>query len=170
MTAWGYLLRQHPLVMNTSFENRFVECIYLRADHDSDTPCICMYCKTSRSELLVQDLHSSSNEFPFWDPSSCAYYGALQSFWKISVTYILTMHMTTNWSPQKQCFKSRPYTYTDASCQYNKGHDPGRPRAHHFDCSFRWSFWKANPNSGDTYKCVFNTCVNTCHWRNRPRW
>jgi len=78
--------------------------------------------------------------------------------------------MTTNWSPQKQLFKSRSYTCTDASCQYNKGHGPGRPRAHHVDCSFRWSDWKAYPNSGNTYKCVFNTCANTCHWRDRPRW
>ena len=49
----GYFPGEHPLVKNGSFGDRFVEGIYPRADHD--TPCIRMYCITSRSELLVQD-------------------------------------------------------------------------------------------------------------------
>jgi hypothetical protein len=63
----GYLPREHPLVKNGSFGDRFVEGIYLRADHD--TPCIRMYCITSGSELLVQDFKSYPDEFPFRDPS-----------------------------------------------------------------------------------------------------
>ena len=63
----GYLPREHPLVKNGSFGDRFVEGTYLRADHD--TPCIRMYCISSGSELLVQDFKSYPNEFPFRDPS-----------------------------------------------------------------------------------------------------
>ena len=55
------------MVKNGSFGDRFVEGIYLRADHD--TPCIRMYCISSGSELLVQDFKSYPNEFPFRDPS-----------------------------------------------------------------------------------------------------
>jgi len=36
-----YLPREYPLVKNEFFGDRFVEVIYLRADHD--TPCIRMY-------------------------------------------------------------------------------------------------------------------------------
>jgi len=63
----GYLPREHPLVKNGSFGDRFVEGIYFRADHD--TPCIRMYCITSGSELLVQDFKSYPDEFLFRDPS-----------------------------------------------------------------------------------------------------
>ena len=52
----GYLPREHPLVKNGSFGDRFVEGNYLCANHD--TPCIRMYCITSGSELLVQDFKS----------------------------------------------------------------------------------------------------------------
>jgi len=62
----GNLPREHPLVKNRSFGDRFVEGIYLRADHD--TPCIRMHCITSGSDLLVQDLKSYPDEFPFRDP------------------------------------------------------------------------------------------------------
>ena len=47
----GYLPREHPLVKDGSFGDRFVEGIYLRADHE--TLCIRMYCISSGSELLV---------------------------------------------------------------------------------------------------------------------
>jgi len=40
----GYLPREHPLVKNGFFGDRFVEGIYLRAD--DNTPCICMFCIT----------------------------------------------------------------------------------------------------------------------------
>jgi len=63
----GYVPGEHALVKNRSFGDRFVEGIYLRADHD--TPCIRMYCITSGSELLVQDFKSYPDEFPFRDPS-----------------------------------------------------------------------------------------------------
>jgi len=63
----GYLAREYPLVKNGSFGEGFVEGIYLRANHD--TPCIRMYCITSGSELLIQDLKSYPDEFPFRDPS-----------------------------------------------------------------------------------------------------
>jgi len=64
----GYLPREHPQVKNGSFDDRFVEGIYLRAAHD--TPCIRMYCITSGSEFLVKDFKSYPDEFPFRDPSS----------------------------------------------------------------------------------------------------
>jgi len=41
----GYFTREYPLVKNGSFRDRFVEGMYLRADHD--TLCIRMYCITS---------------------------------------------------------------------------------------------------------------------------
>ena len=63
----GYLPREDPLVKNESFGDRFVEGIYLRADHN--TLCICMYCITSGSELLVQDFKSYPDQFPFRDLS-----------------------------------------------------------------------------------------------------
>ena len=62
-----YLPREHPLVKNKSFRDRFVEGIYLRADHD--TPCIRMYCITSGSELLARDFKSYPDKFRFRDPS-----------------------------------------------------------------------------------------------------
>jgi len=62
----GYLPQDHSLVKNESFGDRFVEGIYLRADHD--TPCIGMYCIISGSELLVQEIKSYSDDFPFRDP------------------------------------------------------------------------------------------------------
>jgi len=63
----GYLPREHPLVKNGSFGDRFVEGTYLRADNE--TPCIRMYCIALGSELLVQDFKSYLDEFPFRDPS-----------------------------------------------------------------------------------------------------
>jgi len=62
----GYLPPENPLVMNTSFGDRFFEGTYLRADHD--TPCIRMCCITLESELLVQDFKSYPDEFPFRNP------------------------------------------------------------------------------------------------------
>jgi len=44
----------------------FFEDTYLRPDHN--TPCICMYCITLGSELLVQDFKSLPEEFLFRDP------------------------------------------------------------------------------------------------------
>jgi len=61
------LSREHPLVKNGSFGDRFVEGTYLRADNE--TLCIRMYCIALGSELLVQDLNSYPDEFPFRDPS-----------------------------------------------------------------------------------------------------
>ena len=64
-----YLSREHPLVKNGSFGDRFVEGTYLRADNE--TLCIRMYCIALGSELLVQDFKSQAypDEFPFRDPS-----------------------------------------------------------------------------------------------------
>jgi len=70
----GYLPRDHPLVKNGSLGDRFVEGIYLRADHD--TPCIRMYCITSGSELHVQESYRDNFLFEIHR----AYYGAPQSF------------------------------------------------------------------------------------------
>jgi len=67
----GYFPREHlseiVLLKASTFGDRFVEGIYLRAHHD--TPCIRMYCITSGSELLVQQFKSYPDEFPFQDPS-----------------------------------------------------------------------------------------------------
>ena len=60
----GYLPREHPLVKNGSCGDRFVESIYLRANHD--TLCISNYCITS--ELLILDFKSHPDEFQFRDP------------------------------------------------------------------------------------------------------
>jgi len=63
----GYIPRQYCLIKNGSFGDRFVQGIYLRADHD--TQYIRMCCITSGSEFLVQDFKSYPNEFPFRNPS-----------------------------------------------------------------------------------------------------
>ena len=59
--------REHRLVVNGSFGDRFVEGIYLHADHA--TPTIRMYDFGSRSEISVQDFKSYPDEFPFRDQS-----------------------------------------------------------------------------------------------------
>jgi len=55
-----YLPLEHLLVKNGSFGDRLW---HRRVDHD--TPCICMYCITSGSQLLVHDFKSYPNGFPF---------------------------------------------------------------------------------------------------------
>jgi len=55
--------REHRLVENGSFNNRFVEGIYLHAHHA--TPTIRMYGFGCRSEISVQDFQSYLAEFPF---------------------------------------------------------------------------------------------------------
>jgi hypothetical protein len=54
-------------VVNGSFGDRFVEGIYLHADHA--TPTIRMYDFGSQSEISVQDFKSYPDEFSFRDPS-----------------------------------------------------------------------------------------------------
>jgi len=61
----GFLSLEHHLVKKRSMEDRFVEGIYLRADHN--TPCIRTYCITSGSQLLVQDFKPYLDEFSFQD-------------------------------------------------------------------------------------------------------
>jgi len=61
----GFSPREHPWVKKRSLGDRFVEGIYLRADHN--TPCIRMYFITSGSELLVQDFKPYLDEFSFRD-------------------------------------------------------------------------------------------------------
>ena len=58
---------EHRLVVNGSFGDRFVEGIYLHADHA--TPTIRMYDFGSCSEISVQDFKSYPAEFPFRDQS-----------------------------------------------------------------------------------------------------
>jgi len=70
----GYLPREHPLVNNRSFGDRFVEGIYLRANHD--TPCTRMNCQDLNSSSRISN-HSSIN-FPLEIHRAC--YGAFQSF------------------------------------------------------------------------------------------
>ena len=59
--------REHRLVVNGSFGDRFIEGIYLHADHA--TPTIRMDDFGSRSEISVQDFKSYPDEFPFRDQS-----------------------------------------------------------------------------------------------------
>ena len=47
----GHLPRDHRLVTNGSFGDRFVEGTYLRSDEN--TPCIRMYCIAIGAELLI---------------------------------------------------------------------------------------------------------------------
>ena len=61
------LPREHRLVVNGSFGDRFVEGIYLHAD--AHTPTVRMYDFQSRSELSVQDFTCYPDEFPLRDPS-----------------------------------------------------------------------------------------------------
>ena len=59
--------REHRQVVNGSFGDRFVEGIYLHADHAM--PKIRMYGFGSLSEISVQDFWSYSDEVPFRDQS-----------------------------------------------------------------------------------------------------
>ena len=59
--------REHRLVINGSFGDRFVEGIYLYADHA--TPCIYMYDFQSKSRIKVKDFKSYPEDFPFRDPT-----------------------------------------------------------------------------------------------------
>ena len=59
--------REHRLGVIGSFGDRFVEGIYVHADHA--TPTIRMYDFGSRSEISVQDFKSYPAEFPFRDQS-----------------------------------------------------------------------------------------------------
>ena len=59
--------REHHLVVNGSFRDRFVEGIYFHADHV--TPTVMMYDFGSRSEISVRDLRSYPDELPCRDQS-----------------------------------------------------------------------------------------------------
>lgn len=59
--------REHRLVVNGSFGDRFVEGIYLYADHN--TPCIHMYDFNSKTRMKVKDFKSYPEDFPFRDPT-----------------------------------------------------------------------------------------------------
>ena len=58
--------REHKLVVNGSFGDRYVEGNDL---HDPHTPSINMYNFISKQEIVVQDLTSYPSEYPFRDPS-----------------------------------------------------------------------------------------------------
>ena len=57
--------REHKLVVNGSFGDRYVEDIYLHAD--SHTLRIHMYDFISKQEIVVQDFTSYPSEDPFRD-------------------------------------------------------------------------------------------------------
>ena len=59
--------REHRLVVNGSFGDRYVEGVYLYADHN--TPCIHMYDFKSKTRLKVKDFKSYPDQFPFRDPT-----------------------------------------------------------------------------------------------------
>jgi len=59
------LPREHHLVKNGSFGNRFVEGTYLYSD--SATPCIWMFSIAFQRKIKVQDLKSYPLQFPFKD-------------------------------------------------------------------------------------------------------
>ena len=59
--------REHRLVVNGSFGDRFIEGIYLHADQT--TPGIWMYDFKSKSRYMVKDWKPYPDEFPLRDPS-----------------------------------------------------------------------------------------------------
>ena len=61
------LPREHRLVQNGSFGDRFVEGTYLYSD--SATPCIWMFSITLQRKIKVQDFKSYPLQFPFKDLS-----------------------------------------------------------------------------------------------------
>ena len=61
------LPREHRLVKNGSFGDRFVEGTYLYSD--STTPCIWMFSIALQRKIKVQDFKSYPLQFPFKDPS-----------------------------------------------------------------------------------------------------
>jgi len=61
------LPREHRLVKNGSFGDRFVEGTYLYSD--SATPCIWMFSIALQRKIKVQDFKSNPLQFPFKDPS-----------------------------------------------------------------------------------------------------
>ena len=61
------LPREHRLVKNGSFGDRFVEGTYLYSD--SATPCIWMFSIALQRKIQVQDFKSCPLSFPFKDPS-----------------------------------------------------------------------------------------------------
>jgi len=61
------LPREHRLVKNRSFGDRFVEGTYLYSD--SATPCIWMFSIALKLKIKVQDFKSYPLEFSFKDPS-----------------------------------------------------------------------------------------------------
>jgi len=61
------LPREHRLVKNGSFGDRFVEDTYLYSD--SATPCIWMFSIALQRKIEVQDFKSYPLQFPFKDPS-----------------------------------------------------------------------------------------------------
>ena len=61
------LPREHHLVKNGSFGDRFIEGTYLYSD--SATPCIWMFSIALQRKIKVQDFKSYPLQFPFKDPS-----------------------------------------------------------------------------------------------------
>ena len=59
--------REHRLVKNGSFGDRFIEGTYLYTD--SATPCIWMFSITLQRKIKVQDFKSFPLQLPFKDPS-----------------------------------------------------------------------------------------------------
>jgi len=61
------LPREHCLVKNGSFGDRFIEGTYLYSD--SATPCIWMFSIALKRKIKVQDFRSCPLQFPFKDPT-----------------------------------------------------------------------------------------------------
>ena len=61
------LPREHRLVKNGSFGDRFIEGTYLYSD--SAAPCIWMFSIALQRKIKVQDFKSYPLQFPFKDPS-----------------------------------------------------------------------------------------------------
>ena len=60
------LPREHRLVKNGSFGDRFVEGVYLQSD--TKTPCIYIYVFATKSRMLVQDFQAFPEDYPFRHP------------------------------------------------------------------------------------------------------
>ena len=59
--------REHRLVSNGSFGDRFVEGIYLHSD--TKTPCIFIYVFSAKAKMLVQDFEFFPEDYPFRNPN-----------------------------------------------------------------------------------------------------
>ena len=65
--AIGILPKEHPLIQNTSHQNRGFECAYLRKDDASEQ--VWLYVFALKKRMLFRDVHYFKRDMPFRDKS-----------------------------------------------------------------------------------------------------